>query len=136
LRLDARKLCKNCAQIMRDRGRCRHVEPSSGAVFATANRTPFYMHGAPVSDADPGHAFHGPSDYLEEAIRTGASDLLLEWLQTPGAVFPLAMLELHHQRHGAVLWPQCPDRECNLEGLKVTDIVVAQIAALQAAVDG
>lgn len=79
-------------------------------------KLPFYIHKADaVSGAAPDtylHPWQGPDQYLEEAIRSGASDETLLFLQTGlGRTF-CAALELHHQVHGALIWSECDDREC------------------------
>lgn len=84
--------------------------------------TEFYIHQPPPTlPADARQAsfekpywaeWTAPDTYLEEAIRTGASDEALAFLDSAiGRDFCMAM-ELHHQMHGKVLWGDCPAREC------------------------
>lgn len=96
-------------------------------------RQPFYIAGresAPKND-EVTVPWRGPDEYLEEAIRTGCSDLSLAFLQTPTGREFVTALELHHQQHGlGVAWPDCPEQACQQDGLAWCGIAVAALAVL------
>ena len=97
-------------------------------------RVPFYIAGQQAAaQADHGHAWHGPEQYLEEAIRLRQSDAVLEFLQTGTGRDVVSAMELHHQQHGEIAWRNCPDVECYQLGLACAQIAVLETLRLQPA---
>lgn len=95
---------------------------------------PFYMAGQPKADpTEHRHAWHGPDQYLEEAIRTQASDLALEFLMSSAGVDVVSAMELHHQRHGEISWRHCRDVECYQLGLACAQIAVLETLRIERA---
>lgn len=92
-------------------------------------RVAFYIDGSTPKAEQFAHEFHGPDDYLAEAIRLQLSDETVAFLQTEmGQVFVIAM-ELHHQDHGAVSWAECPDVRCRRDGREWAMVVRTRRAA-------
>lgn len=78
-------------------------------------RVPFYIAGQRENSAENAldlHYWCGPDQYLEEAIKTGASDTVLQFLDSGAGREFATVQELHHSAHGAVRFDECRDVEC------------------------
>lgn len=95
-------------------------------------RVPFYIVGAEQKPDKNGVVLHdwcGPDQYLEEAIKTGASDTVLRFLDSPAGAEFATVQELHHQAHGAIRFDECRDGECQRDFAAWWPLLVAGMSA-------
>lgn len=75
------------------------------------------------------HDWCGPDQYLEEAIKTGASDTVLRFLDSPSGREFATVQELHHQAHGATRFDECRDAECRQDFAAWWPLLVAGVGS-------